>query len=144
MEIGLVYYSKTGNTEKVANTISKELKIKPVKIDKVKKLKYDLVIIGSPTNAFKPRPEIVDFIDQVEAKYAAVFSTCARISSVDWMEKRLRSRGIKVIGRFSCHGELKLPFGDISLNKGKPDAGDLAEAKHFVKLIKKKLGNLRL
>jgi len=144
MDIDLVYLSKTGNTEKIARAIAREFKIKPITPKQAKKLKYGLVIIGSPTHGMKPAQDIVDFIEQLDAKYAAVFSTCIKMSCTGWMEKKLESLGINVIGRFSCPGETKLLSNRLVLNSGRPDVNDISEAKHFAKLMKNKLENLRL
>lgn len=138
MEIGIVYFSKTGNTEKLARAIGQEMKLKPVKVENCRKPNFDFVFIGSGTYGMKPAPEIIEFLDKVQAKYAAVFETHAGMGCSDWMEKKLQSRGITVIGRFCCSGEFPV-WGSFILNKGKPNEQDLFDAKHFAKLMKNKL-----
>ncbi len=143
MEMGVVYSTKTGNTEKIAKAIGSELKTKPVKVDNVKKATFDFVLIGSGTYAWRPSPEITAFMDKVQAKYAAVFETHGGDGCVDWMEKRLQARGIPVIGRFSCKGEYHL-WGPFIFSKGRPAEHDLEDARHFARLMKNKLKNPRI
>lgn len=138
MEIGIVYFSKTGNTEKLAKAIGQEMKARPCRVENCKKASFDFVFIGSGTYAWRPAPEIIEFLESVQAKYAAVFETHAGYGCADWMEKKLKSRGIPVIGAFSCRGEYR-PWGPLIFSKGKPSEGDVFDAKHFAKLMKNKL-----
>ena len=96
MKIGIVYYSRTDNTRKVAKILEKKFKEKKVDIDlieieQVKRPgffaagraasnqlelpikntdfdmgKYDVVVAGSPTWAGKPTPFIISFINKAE------------------------------------------------------------------------------
>lgn len=95
MKTGIVYYSRTGNTQMVAKALSEELKadlieIKDVQdrkgflstlkssIDALRETKtrikpekvdlsdYDLLYVGSPTWAGKPAPAIITFIDTAD------------------------------------------------------------------------------
>ena len=92
MKIGIVYYSRTGNTRRIAKILEEKLKEKKAEVDLIeiehekrpgffaagkassKQLelpiknkdfdmgKYDVVIAGSPTWAGKPAPFITTFI----------------------------------------------------------------------------------
>jgi len=96
MKIGIVYYSRTGNTKQVAKTLEEKLKEKKaevelIEIENVKRPgfftagrasshqeelpikntdfnmeKYDIIIAGSPTWAGKPSPFITTFINKAE------------------------------------------------------------------------------
>ena len=107
MDIGIVFFSKTGNTEKIAKAIGSEMKVRPLKVETCRKTSFDFVFIGSPTHGMKPAAEIMEFMDNVQAKYAAVFETHSGLGAVDWMEKKLKERGITVLGRFSCRGGVR-------------------------------------
>ena len=94
MKIGIVYYSRTGNTKQVAKTLEEKLKEKNAEVDLIeiehvkrpgfftagkaasRQLelpikntdfdmgKYDVIIAGSPTWAGKPTPFITSFINK--------------------------------------------------------------------------------
>jgi len=96
MKIGIVYYSRTGNTKQVAKILEEKLKQKKtqvglIEIEHVKKPgfftagkaaarqlelpmkntnfdmeKYDVIIAGSPTWAGKPSPFITSFMNKAE------------------------------------------------------------------------------
>ncbi len=96
MKIGIVYYSRTGNTKQIATMLQEKFKEKKadvdlIEIEHVKKpgffaagrasskqlelpvkntdfnmKKYDLVIAGSPTWAGKPSPFITTFLQKAE------------------------------------------------------------------------------
>lgn len=73
----MVYWSKTGNTEKVALAIKEGLEsagldVQMKRIEEaegVDFLEYDLVCIGSPTYQWHPPPAIDDFLKKKHNKY---------------------------------------------------------------------------
>jgi flavodoxin len=96
MKIGIVYYSRTGNTRQVAKTLEEKLKEKNTEVDLIeiehvkrpgflaagkaatKQLelpikntdfdmeKYDVVLAGCPTWAERPSPFIITFMSKAE------------------------------------------------------------------------------
>jgi len=91
----VIYYSKTGNTHKMAEFISEGIKKEKVEVDlknaeEIKAeelLKYDAIIIGSPTYygtmAYpikKLLDESVKFHAALEGKIGAAFSSSANIA----------------------------------------------------------------
>ncbi|MBD3355247.1 flavodoxin [Candidatus Woesearchaeota archaeon] len=104
MKTLVVYYSRTGNTKKVAEDIAKELKADVDEIkDKAKRegffnyfksgyhaarkklteigtakdpFKYDLVIIGTPVWSWTVTPAVRTYMDKNEFKKVAFFCTC--------------------------------------------------------------------
>jgi flavodoxin len=96
MKIGIVYYSRTGNTKQVAKTLEEKLKEKNAEVDLIeiehvkrpgfltagkaasKQLelpikntdfdmqKYDVIVVGTPTWAGRPSPFIINFINKAE------------------------------------------------------------------------------
>jgi len=96
MKIGLVYYSRTGNTRRVAKILEEKLKEKNAEVDLIeiehvkrpgfftagrsssKQLelpikntdfdmgKYDVILAGSPTWAGRPSPFITNFMNKAE------------------------------------------------------------------------------
>lgn len=67
----LVYYSKTGNTRKVAQKIAENLECDLEEVDETGKTidtvypsEYDLVVIGSPVHGFRASEPIQEFVKQ--------------------------------------------------------------------------------
>lgn len=68
MKTLVVYDSFFGNTEKIAQAIAKTLESEYVNISKIKLdilKELDLLIVGSPTRAFRPSPNMTNFLDQI-------------------------------------------------------------------------------
>lgn len=73
----ILYYSKTGNTEKVANAIKRGLEKKEIKVtikelNKVSKpdfYKYDLVCFGSPVIHSLPPSPVLEFLKKNRENY---------------------------------------------------------------------------
>ena len=94
-KIGIIYYSKTGNTEAMARLIEEGAKMEPdvlvdvVKVEKFsarKALDYDGLIIGSPTyygtvcyQVKKFLDETVEFHGKLSGKVGAAFSSSINI-----------------------------------------------------------------
>lgn len=73
----MIYWSKTGNTEKVGLAIKEGLEDAGVKVvmkqieesEDVNYLDYDLVCIGSPTYQWHPPPLVVEFLKKKHNQY---------------------------------------------------------------------------
>jgi len=71
LEALIIYFSATGNTEKVANAIRETLKEEKVKVNLLKVQDaageelygYNLVFLGTPSYSFLPAKPIMDFIN---------------------------------------------------------------------------------
>jgi flavodoxin len=107
MKVLIVYDSVFGNTEKIAKAIgdsfgaeenAEVLKVSDINAEQLKNI--DLLIVGSPTRAFKPTKAIVDFLikiptDGLKEINVAAFDT--RISTTD-ANSRLLNGLVKVFG----------------------------------------------
>jgi flavodoxin I len=72
----IVYDSFFGNTEKIAKSIGSAMgnekqviviRVGEAKLEQLKDLK--LLIVGSPTRAFRPSPAITDFLNRIPVNY---------------------------------------------------------------------------
>jgi flavodoxin len=150
-----------GNTGKVADVFARVFDARvqtPRKTDKEELGGVALAGFGSGIDSDKHYKELLDFADslpRVAGGKAFIFSTCGMpvfvagkksvaeyaVKSHAALREKLTSRGYEVIGEFSCAGHntnsfLKL-FG--GLNKGRPNADDLADAEEFARALKEKL-----
>lgn len=119
MKTLVVYDSVFGNTEKIATQVAQSLQTEPVQLSNVDASMLtgvDLLVIGSPTRAFKPTPNMIAWVkgltsSQLGQVKIAVFDT--RIDTratknllmrfVDkmgyaapWMQKKLSAKGFQV------------------------------------------------
>jgi len=72
MNIKIIYFSKYGNTEKIAQALSSGTKsndkVELINIEKAEKFNIfdtDVLIVGSPTYGGRPCPEIKKFLDSL-------------------------------------------------------------------------------
>lgn len=131
---GVYYYSKSGNTkklaEKIADTVgcmAKTLDVKPT--DRI-----DVLFLGASVYWAGIDSKVKKFINNLDASKVGkvvIFSTSALAERAKpEMKKLLEQRGITVAEKdFYCRGEFTL------LYKGKPDEKDLKAAAAFAKRI---------
>ena len=128
----VAYFSRGGNTRRVAEAIAKELGCNIVDIMKERPSvsNVDLLILGSGTYGAKPGKEFVSFIEEIPpatGKRAALFTTCSS-GVVLWFESMkgiLDPKGYQVCGSFSCFGQIAF------VRRGHPTAEELAKAAEF-------------
>ena len=146
MKSVVIYYSETGNTERVAKAIAGAVagEIKRVEETKPDEITdYDLIFIGTPVHGSKPSKKIEDFLDelpQLSGKKGAAF--CTTHIGGDKMtfriiKEKLEKKGIIFIDSFSCLGWSRLigNFGPRIFNRGRPNEGDLRKAVEFAKKV---------
>ena len=137
MNIALVYFSRGGNTRKIAGAIAEELKINPVDVKKETPdvSSADLLIVGSGTYGSKPGKEMVSFLEnlqRVKDKRAACFSSCAGDASKTLAEMKdiLAGKGYTIVDCFSCFGK----FAGLS-KRGHPSVEELNQAREFARKL---------
>jgi flavodoxin len=140
----VVYYSESGNTEKVAKAIASAIAgdIKRVEETKSEELAdYDLIFIGTPVHGSRPARKIEDFLDELpelSGKKAAAFCTMHLFgdeTTFQIIKEKLEKKGIIFIDSFSCLGWSRLVgnFGPRIFNRGRPNKEDLRKANEFAK-----------
>lgn len=143
----VIYYSRTGNTEKVAKIFARTLRCKFLNIkenSKIKLDKYNLIFIGSGIYGMKISVEIEKFIQKLrekdikEKKYVVFGTYGGSKRGIKVMKEMLEHKNAKVIGQFGCkgHDDFWL-FKIFNVNKGRPNKEDLNEAKEFAQFILK-------
>jgi flavodoxin len=134
--IKVFYFSKSGNTKKVAEAIAAEMKTDAIDVashgGNYGMKDCDLLLVGSGVYWFKAGNEMVKFLETLapsEGKCAAVFGTHgSRDDHIAQMKKILEGKGLKVIGEWSCPGQEY-----AMVNKGRPNQEDLKEAREFAR-----------
>ena len=136
MKVAVRYYTKTGNTKRLAEAVAKALGVEALPISAPVEERVDLLFLGNSYYAFSIDPEVRDFIrrlDKDKVGKLVNFGSAAMLNST-WKKVKAEAdkAGIPMEEReFHCKGEFK------GLHKGKPDADDLEAAAAFAKEIVK-------
>ncbi|MBD3389741.1 flavodoxin [Candidatus Micrarchaeota archaeon] len=141
--VKVFYFSKSGNTKKVAEAIADEMSTEALEAEAVgtgyDMRKCDLLFVGSGNYLSGPAKEMVEFIEGLlpaEDRNAAVFGTSGGSGKkyLEKMEELLEKKGIRILGKWDCPGQ------EFSLkNRGRPNEEDLSGARDFAKKMLKKI-----
>lgn len=131
MNIAVRYFSRGGNTKKLAEAIAAAVGVEAKTTAEKLTGDVDILFLGSSVYAYGVDDEIKRFIQEIDVKVGKVvnFSTAALIrSTYKQVEKLLAEKGLPFAKEeFYCKGS----FGPM--HKGRPDAGDCAAAAAFAK-----------
>lgn len=135
MKIEVRYLSKSGNTEKVAQAIAKEVGVIAEPITKGISKNTDILFLGGAVYWAGIDSELKNFILSLDSnvKKVAIFSTTAIVKSAyPEMSKLLKSKNILICDtEFHCKGKFS------KFHKERPNAEDLTLAKQFARQILK-------
>ncbi len=129
----VIYYSKGGNTEKLAKAVAKGAGVVAQSINETSKLEnVDTLFVGGSIYAGKIDGILRDFLQGIskdQVKKVAVFSSSAnKKTALMEIKSILEPKGIKVLNdEFFCKGSF------LFLNNGRPNFEDLEEAELFGK-----------
>ena len=132
MTYAVRYYTKTGNTKRLAEAVAAALGVEALPITEPVAEHVDLLFLGNSYYAFSIDPEVRAFIRSLDkAKVGKIvnFGSAAMLNST---YKKVKAEAAKVgvpmeEKEFHCRGEFK------GVHKGKPDAADLKAAADFAK-----------
>ncbi len=133
MNTAIRYYTRGGNTEKLAKAVEEAVGLTARNISEPLEEKADTLLLGCSYYAFDMDPEVKKFITENQEKIGQIvlFGTSAMIKSMKKpMKNLLKSLNTNIIlaeDEFHCPGS----FGPM--HKGRPNAEDLAAAKEFAK-----------
>lgn len=134
MKIAVRYYTKTGNTKRLAEAIAKAVGVEALPITAPVAESVDILFLGNSYYAFTIDPEVRRFIESLDKEKVGKivnFGSAAMMNSTWKKVKAVADKvGISMDEReFHCKGEFK------GLHKGKPDESDLVAAAAFAKKI---------
>ena len=136
MKVAVRYYTKTGNTEKLAHAVADAVGVKALPISEPVTEPVDILFLGNSYYAFSIDPEVRDFVrslDSGKIKRIVNFGSAAMLNST-WKKVKAEADrvGIAMDDReFHCKGEFK------GIHKGRPNEEDLKKAAAFAKKIMK-------
>ncbi|MCR4786642.1 MAG: flavodoxin [Lachnospiraceae bacterium] len=135
MTYAVRYYTKTGNTKKLAEAVAGELGVEALPISEPVKEKTDILFLGNSYYAFNIDPEVRAFVaglDKDKVGKIVNFGSAAMLNSTYKKVKAEADKaGIAMDEKeFHCKGEFK------GIHKGRPNEADLKAAAEFARQYK--------
>ena len=134
MKVAVRYYTKTGNTKRLAEAVAEAAGVEALPISVPVEEPVDILFLGNSYYAFSIDPEVKAFIaslDKTKVGRIVNFGSAALLNST-WKKVKAEAdkAGINMDEReFHCKGEFK------GAHKGRPNEDDLKAAKEFAAKI---------
>ena len=133
-KIAVRYYTKTGNTKRLAEAIAKAVGVEAQPISVPVTEPVDILFLGNSYYAFSIDPEVKEFVkslDNTKVGKIVNFGSAAMLNST---YKKVKAEADKVgipmdEREFHCKGEFK------GIHKGKPDESDMKAAADFARKV---------
>lgn len=135
MKYAVRYYTKTGNTKKLAEAVAKELGVEALPISAPIDEKVDVLFLGNSYYAFTIDPEVRSFVASLDKEKVGKIVNFGSAAMLNSTYKKVKAEADKVgipmfEKEFHCKGEFK------KLHKGRPNDEDLKNAGEFARSIK--------
>ncbi|MCR5641377.1 MAG: flavodoxin [Lachnospiraceae bacterium] len=132
MSFAVRYYTKTGNTKRLAEAMAKELGVEALPISEPISEPVDYLFLGNSYYAFNIDPEVKEFVwglDRNKVGQIVNFGSAAMLNST---YKKVKAEADKVgvamcDKEFHCKGEFK------GIHKGRPNDEDVRAAAAFAR-----------
>ena len=136
MKIAVRYYTKTGNTKRLAEAIGKAVGAEALPVSSPITEPVDVLFLGNSYYAFTIDPEVRNFVRGLDKNMVGKIVNFGSAAMLNSTYKKVKAEadkaGIPMDEReFHCKGEFK------GLHKGKPDESDMREAADFARMIVK-------
>ena len=124
------YYTRTGNTERLAKAVADALGVEALPITAPVEEPVDLLFLGNSYYAFSIDPEVKSFVRSLDKSKVGKIVNFGSAAMLNSTYKKVKAEadlaGIPMEEReFHCRGEFK------GLHKGRPNAEDLRAAAAF-------------
>ncbi|ADC46215.1 MULTISPECIES: flavodoxin family protein [Methanobrevibacter] len=133
MKIAIRYYSKTGNTEKLAEAIGEAIGVAPKTIDEPLNEDVDILFLGNSVYNAGADSKVKEFLKNIDVNVGSIVnvSSAALIESTyKQIKKEAEKCGLNMDDReFHCRGQFKF------VHRGHPNEEDINEAVNFAKSI---------
>ena len=127
MKYAVRYYTKTGNTKKLAEAIAGALGVEALPISEPVTEPVDILFLGNSYYAFSIDPEVRKFIQSLDKEKVGSIANFGSAAMLNSTYKKVKAEADKVgipmqEKEFHCRGEFK------GVHKGRPNAVDVASA----------------
>ncbi len=135
MTYAVRYYTKTGNTKKLADSVAKELGVEALPISEGVTEAVDVLFLGNSYYAFSIDPEVREFVASLDKSKVGKIVNFGSAAMLNSTYKKVKAEADKVgipmdEREFHCKGEFK------GVHKGRPNEEDLKAAAEFAKQFK--------
>ena len=146
----VIYFSRSGNTKKLATVIAGELKVKARHIQSVQSLPDgEDIFLGSGLYFLRPSKLIRNFIknNDFRGKKITLFGTSTTGIGIEitGMERLLRRKGAVITGKYYCPGRffLRIAGKYLFIRKGRPSDKDLERARKFARSARNRVFDIK-
>ena len=130
------YYTKTGNTKKLAEAVAGALGVQALPITEPVTESVDILFLGNSYYAFSIDPEVRSFVQSLDKSKVGKIANFGSAAMLNSTYKKVKAEAEKVgipmaDSEFHCRGEFK------GIHKGRPNREDLAAAAAWAKTLLK-------
>ena len=134
MKIAVRYYTKTGNTKRLAEAVAAAVGVQALPLSAPLEEPVDILFLGNSYYAFNIDPEVKAFLQGLKKEQVGKLVNFGSAAMLNSTYKKVKAEadkaGIPMDEReFHCKGEFK------GLHKGRPNEEDLASAAAFARAI---------
>ena len=134
MKIAVRYYTKTGNTKRLAEAVAEAVGTEALPLSSSIEDPVDILFLGNSYYAFSIDPEVRAFIRQLDKNKVGRIVNFGSAAMLNSTYKKVKAEAAKVgipmdEREFHCKGEFK------GLHKGRPNEEDLKAAAEFARKI---------
>ena len=135
MKIAVRYYTKTGNTKRLAEAIAKAVGVEALPVTAPVAESVDILFLGNSYYAFTIDPEVRRFIESLDKEKVGKIVNFGSAAMMNSTWKKVKAEADKLgipmaESEFHCKGEFK------GAHKGRPNKEDLAAAAAWAKALK--------
>ncbi len=134
MKAAVRYYTKTGNTKRMAEAVAEAIGVKALPITEGIDEPVDILFLGNSYYAFNIDPEVKNFIRSLKKDKVGKIVNFGSAAMLNSTFKKVKAEADKVgipmdEREFHCKGEFK------GIHKGRPNRDDLKDAAAFARSI---------
>lgn len=135
MKFAVRFYTKTGNTKRLAEAVAKELGVEALPVSEPVNEQVDVLFLGNSYYAFSIDPEVRRFIAGLSKDKIGKIVNFGSAALLNSTFKKVKAEADKVgipmdEKEFHCKGEFK------GFHKGRPNEADLKAAAEFARQYK--------
>ena len=124
MNIAVRYYTKTGNTKRLAEAVANAVGVEALPISEPVAEPVDILFLGNSYYAFSIDPEVREFVASLEKEKVGKIVNFGSAAMLNSTFKKVKAEADKVgipmdEREFHCKGEFK------GIHKGRPNEEDL-------------------
>ena len=132
MKFAVRYYTKTGNTKRLAEAVAEALGVEALPISEPVSEQVDYLFLGNSYYAFSIDPEVKGFIRSLDKNLVGKIVNFGSAAMLNSTYKKVKAEADKVgipmeEKEFHCKGEFK------GVHKGRPNEYDIRAAAEFAK-----------